>query len=304
MVNAGLNAGRNPAGILTVEFFVMLLARSFALLVGFLLVSTTMSLGDNAMPVSAPITEALAGKAALSAVGSVFRIIDVQREIGGTGFLHRSGRLITAAHVVSNPNTNQLRIILQDGTLIAVQGVVLDADIDVAIVTPVVAVKGDALPISQTNEIPVGTEVSTWGFPEGYGGLVPLLTVGYVSGTENFRSVRGKIVPRFVVNAAFNSGNSGGPVIRMDDGVVVGVVSSKLAPVPPYILAALQALQNQQSGLMYQETTADGKQISLSEGKIIGDVLVYLRSQTQLVVGYSVPAPQLADFLKSAKIDP
>ena len=50
---------------------------------------TVMSHADNLLPVSAPITEALAGKAALSAVKSVFRIIDIQRGIGGTGFLHK-----------------------------------------------------------------------------------------------------------------------------------------------------------------------------------------------------------------------
>jgi len=106
------------------------------------------------------------------------------------------------------------------------------------------------------------------------------------------------------VNAAFNGGNSGGPVLNAEDGSVIGVVSSKLAPIPPIIESALMALQQQSSGFMYTKTLPDGSQESISEGRVIGDVLRYLRSQTQLVLGHAVTSYDLRQFLINNGIEP
>jgi len=259
---------------------------------------------SDAIPVSAPVTTELAGKTAAIAQNSVFRIIDVESGSGGTGFLHKSGKIVTAAHVVANPRIDQLKIVLSSGVFVNVAAREADPDLDLAVLTPASAIPGTALPIYSTTTVPAGMQVLAWGFPEGYGSLTPLLTVGYVAGIDEIVVASGKRVSRFVINAAFNRGNSGGPVIRIEDGAVIGVVSSKLAPIPPYIVSALEALTNQQSGFMYEATDAAGKKITLSEGKIVGDVLYYLRSQTQLVMGHAVSTAQLVDYLRANKIDP
>jgi S1-C subfamily serine protease len=258
----------------------------------------------DTIPLSAPVTTELAGKTASIAQTSVFRIVDVGAGSGGTGFLHKSGKIITAAHVVANPRIDQIKIVLSSGAVIDVKSLQVDADLDLAVLEPAVVLPGKALPIHSTTTAPAGLQVLTWGFPEGYGSLTPLLTVGYVAGTDEVSVPSGKRISRFVINAAFNRGNSGGPVIRMEDGAVVGVVSSKLAPIPPYIVSALQALANQQSGFTYEATDASGKKIVLTEGKIIGDVLFYLRSQTQLVIGHAVSTAQLVDYLRAQNIEP
>lgn len=126
-----------------------------------------------------------------------------------------------------------------------------------------------------------------------------MLTVGYLSATEIIGSS-----PRWVINAAFNSGNSGGPLLRLEDGTVIGVVASKLAPIPPGIASILGALSQQKSGFRYTLNKPDGSQEHFSEGQLVAEVLQFLRSQTQLVVGHAVGLEDLRHFLETNGINP
>ena len=117
---------------------------------------------------------------------------------------------------------------------------------------------------------------------------MPLLSVGYLSGVDQVKGEFGLSPPRWVVNGAFNSGNSGGPVISTEEASVIGIVSSKLAPIPKDVEDALNALRSSRTILMYKRRHPDGTLEDLSEGQIVAEVLHYLRSQTQLVVGYAV----------------
>jgi hypothetical protein len=94
-----------------------------------------------------------------------------------------------------------------------------------------------------------------------------------------------------------------GPVINVEDGTVIGIVSSKLAPIPQFIEAALEALKNQKSGFTFTAKQEGGQEITLTEGQVVGAVLTYLRSQTQLVVGHAVMAQDVHDFLKERKLE-
>lgn len=53
------------------------------------------------VPLSAPIETDSAGKAGRIAMAAVARILCPNQGTGGTGFLHKSGIVITAAHVVT-----------------------------------------------------------------------------------------------------------------------------------------------------------------------------------------------------------
>ena len=106
------------------------------------------------------------------------------------------------------------------------------------------------------------------------------------------------------VNAAFNSGNSGGPLVDIDTGSVIGIVSSKLAPIPPYIEAALKALKETKYGMMFKKTKPDGTIEDLSQAQLLEEILQYMRSQTQLVVGRAILAKDIRSFLTKHKIEP
>lgn len=254
--------------------------------------------------ISAPVTTDLAGKTGQDALVSVIRVIVPTANSAGTGFLHKSGVVITAAHVIGKATADKIYLVLPSNIVVMVDSTVSDEDIDLAILRPKTEIKVKALPLSAKASLPVGSQVSTWGFPEGYSGLNPLLTVGYVSGLETVKISPTKSVNRFVVNAAFNRGNSGGPVLDLETGAVIGVVSSKHAPIPPEIMGALEALGNNPSGVQYTGRRQDGTEVSFSEGQVVASVLQYLRAQTQLVIGYSVTTEDLFDFLKKNKIEP
>jgi len=170
--------------------------------------------------------------------------------------------------------------------------VTFDSALDVAAIELQQPLTATALTLN-TNALNIAEPVGTWGFPSGYSSLAPLLTLGAIGGMDRAQS--GAL--RLVINAAFNSGNSGGPLFRQSDGEVIGVVVSKLAPIPQDVLQILATLEQQKSGFQYTRTKPDGSTESVSEGALIAAVLKFLREQTQLVVGHATSASDLQSFL-------
>jgi S1-C subfamily serine protease len=256
----------------------------------------------NHLPVSAPIDTNSAGRGGIIAVQSVLRIICIQNNSSGTGFLHKSGNLITAAHVVSG--CSQPIILQPDGTQITGSVKAADDDVDLALIEPATKINAPALAISMKSDLQIGTQVTTWGYPGGYFGRAPMLSVGYLSGLDARKHNSGKIISQWVVNAAFNSGNSGGPLLQLETGEVIGVVSSKLAPISEQSMTILKALEAQQSGVMYQAKMPDGSTKNISEAQLVGNVLDELRRQIQLVIGYAVLTGDLIAFLQTNGVSP
>ena len=170
------------------------------------------------------VTTALAGKVSKIAIPSVLRIFDKSKSTGGTGFIHKSGVVITAEHVVSESENRNIVLMLFNGQEIKVKSIIKDSKRDLAIIYPETELNVPTLSISEKPTLEIGDHVATWGFPSGYRGLKPLLTVGYLSGED--RPGPENTPWQWVINAAFNRGNSGGPVIRLEDSSVIGVVSS------------------------------------------------------------------------------
>src|SRR6266446_288068 len=195
------------------------------------------------VPVAEPIYTYSAGRGGNIAVQSVVRVICVQENSAGTGFLHNSGNIITAEHVVHG--CIQPTIILPDGSQSVTTLIASDQENDLALLKPASPINATSLQIAVNGNFAVGTQVSTWGFPGGYSGLLPMLSVGYLAGIDGFRIASGKIIRQWVVNAAFNAGNSGGPLIQIETGAVIGVVSSKLAPISAQAAQILRALETQ-----------------------------------------------------------
>ncbi len=258
-------------------------------------------LGGNS-PADAPITPESAGRGGILAVRSVVRISCSGWGSMGTGFLHKSGRVITAAHVVAD--CQDPAVVGVDSRPIKVRKIATDPELDLALLSLETPLNAEALPLGANDRLPIGLQVSTWGFPGGYGGPAPLLSVGYLSGVESHKTKSGRSVREWVVNAAFNPGNSGGPLIDIASGEVVGVVSSKLSPMPPIVENALETLSKSNAGVVHSVTLPDGKKEKVGEGRMVALVLRYLHDQTQLVIGKVIPAGELRAFLAARKLDP
>lgn len=260
-------------------------------------------LGNATVPVATPIDTQSAGKSSDVAVKSVVHIACPKENWGGSGFLHKSGKIITAYHVVQP--CSEILVIPSSGAPISATVAATDTDVDLALLVPKSALGAAALPISARSDFTVGTQVATWGFPGGYPGREPLLSVGYLAGVADVKvTAAGKVIQQRIVNAAFNGGNSGGPLLLVETGEVIGVVASKLAPISPTAASALDVLQTQQSGLIYEGTRPDGTKFNLSEGQVVGLVLDELRKQVQLVIGEAVMEDDLRNFLRSQHLEP
>lgn len=146
-------------------------------------------------------------------------------------------------------------------------------------------------------------ESTPGGYPLAWNGPSPLLSVGYLAGfTPSQANAASPIVKHYVVNGAFNPGNSGGPLIASIDDAVVGVVVSKHAPITQWHLSAPEALKNQKSGFQYTATDASGNTITFSEGQPVGDLLQYFRDLTQVVIGEAITSEELVKFLDSNRL--
>jgi S1-C subfamily serine protease len=257
---------------------------------------------ENHFPVAAPFDTDSAGNGGKIAVQAVLRVVCPRANSSGTGFLHHSGRIITAEHVVRR--CQQALLVLPDGHRVPAAVAATDADHDLALLEPQQAIDATPLAISGLQTLSIGSQVSTWGFPGGYGGTSPMLSVGYLAAKDAFRTASGNTIERWVVNAAFNSGNSGGPLLLIKTGEVIGIVSSKLAPISPEAASALTALRDQQSGFLYTATRPDGSTFNIPEGQIVAMILHELRRQVQLVIGYAVVLDDIKAFLSTNGIDP
>jgi serine protease Do len=266
------------------------------ILLGFPFISTS----NGQIPTSAPMTTDLAGRSGNVAIPSIFRVIIPRLNRGGTGFLHKSGNVVTAAHVVASCSPNDIKVIDFRGQTYVIDKVIIDENIDLALLKLGEKINIPALEISPYENFAIGRQVSTWGYPEGYRGLPPLLMSGYLLGS----AVDDKGIPRWVVNAAISNGNSGGPLLEIEKGKVIGVVFGKLAPLPQDIESALRALKSQRSGFGFTKTYPDGKKEDISDAQVIEEVLQYLRSHPQLVIGYAIMIGDLKTFLRSNDIDP
>jgi hypothetical protein len=125
-----------------------------------------------------------------------------------------------------------------------------------------------------------------------------MLSAGYLAAMDAHR-IGPEVVTRWVVNAAFNSGNSGGPLLLIETGEVIGVVSSKLAPLSAQSQGIINHLETTKSGFFLTITYPDGRTEDVSEAKLIAMVLNELRGQVQLVIGYAVLLEDLRRFLSA-----
>lgn len=137
----------------------------------------------------------------------------------GTGFLIGRRLVATVEHVVDGAAT----ITLKQGARAVATGTVIGEDTarDIALVQSSKPLGGAILPLA-TRAPQLGETVAALGFPLG----LPLtVTQGSVSGLQRTIPINGSDRRNMVqTDAAVNPGNSGGPLLSVDSGQVVGLV--------------------------------------------------------------------------------
>lgn len=215
----------------------------------------------------------------------------------GSGFYLKRGIMVTNSHVVATCTEQNLVAISAANEQVRFSRVITDKQRDLALLIPTEKLPGGFR--LALNDAPVpGTEVSTWGYPFGYNGISPLLSVGYVSGYREDTS-SGRAVKHIVVNGAFNHGNSGGPLLIANNNEVIGLVVLTFNFYPPGVKKIIDNLSNQHSGLiMGNIRISDGSMKPLSEAQLTGAVLNKFYENTQVMIGEAVAGSELATMLK------
>lgn len=242
-----------------------------------------------------------AGETGRSAIKSVYLVVCTKTSQKGTGFLLSSGQVITNEHVIRGGEAADIFAVSSFGEKVLFNKLSTDTIRDLAVLFPQKKLDGGLTLISSDKSLSVGTAVSTWGFPLGYNGPAPLLSVGYLSGYR--AEMKGETsVKHLIVNGAFNPGNSGGPLFQASDNKIIGVVVSKHAPITQFHLSALNALANNKSGVVFTATDEKGNQIQFVESQIVADLLEYFRSLTQVMIGEAISVSELRAFLNEQGI--
>lgn len=215
----------------------------------------------------------------------------------GTGFVLRGAGVVTCQHVVADAAPNAIAALRPDGSTVAFSKVRSDSVVDLALLTPTVAIAG-GLDLADSEGLKVGSTLRTWGHPLGFRGPAPLLSVGYLAGITK-PTGPGRKRGRLVVNAAFNKGNSGGPLFCGESLGVVGVVVTKHTPLTPFIASAMRALANNKSGVVFSGQRSDGSQANFVESQVVVEVLEFYRQLSQYMIGEAIPSEDIRDFVAS-----
>jgi len=256
------------------------------------------------IPISAQWTLDAAGPVQRSAITSVILLECPKNFSKGTSFVIKGGIVATASHVVEGCEAGNLRGTTSIGATVKFSKLIADPIRDVALLLPIEEV-GKGLELASNRSLPLGKGVTTWGFPLIYNGPAPILSVGYVSGYYA-ASVPGGNVRHIIVNAAFNPGNSGGPVFAVDDDKVIGIVVWKSIAFSQNVATAIEGFRKPggiSMGGRFSRTLADGTTVSVTDQEVIAAVLEEFYRKVQVNIGEAVSVSELRAFIDQHKAE-
>jgi S1-C subfamily serine protease len=140
-----------------------------------------------------------------------------------------------------------------------------------------------------------GDLVFTLGYPLYYGYPYyiisePTLSVGFFSNVLEEGGIR-----RFVINAAFNVGNSGGPLFDLQGGLL-GIVQAKSILKHPMIQIAFQILEKPGVEIIYAKIKLpNGSEREMTLGGIIRMLISWIADNVQTNIGEAIPAEYLME---------
>ena len=155
-----------------------------------------------------------------------------QRQSFGSGFIiDAEGYVLTNAHVISG--MSRIVVTLKDGEEYPAEVVGRDEHTDIALLKIDAGAPLPTVRIGDSDAVKVGQWVAAIGSPYG---LDQTVTAGIVSALRR-RLPSDRYVPFIQTDAAVNPGNSGGPLMNLDGGVI-GINSQIVSPVQAFVGAS------------------------------------------------------------------
>lgn len=162
-------------------------------------------------------------------------MVDLGKNGSGTGFLvHASGIFVTNRHVVEHaPADKPVTLVLNSGEAnqrrVQARVILLSEDEDLALLKTDEPLKLEPLKLADEAVLAELTRIAVLGYPFGKmlasgGDQSPAISIN--AGRVSALRKDGGVLERIQLDAATNPGNSGGPVMTADGGVVGVVVSS------------------------------------------------------------------------------
>lgn len=160
----------------------------------------------------------------------------------GTAFVcHDRGYLLTAAHSINigsqlavvgfSPSESFMPVTRGQVSLVDVELVQIDHVRDVALLkttrTDDVTGQADFLYKGDSSDLPVGSSLCALGFPYAHQGLH---TLSVKAGVLAAKVLSSNGTKQFQIDAMVEPGNSGGPLIDVATGKIIGVVSGRYNP--------------------------------------------------------------------------
>jgi len=211
--------------------------------------------------------------------------------VNGSGFfVSADGLIVTAEHVVSNL-PEPLPVILPDGKVMAARVVARSKERDFA----VLKVDGAGLPFLQFgsfSDLKEGEELIFIGYP--FMELREITHKGMVSwkGKLVWKGEEGDLPgANFLqLNAIINNGNSGGPLIDIKTGRVVGIIKAKYGRLSPY-------LKDIKDGKVSSRVNLVGGGFDLL--RFVKDAVEVVDRDIQMGVGFAVSGQYAEEQVKS-----
>lgn len=149
-------------------------------------------------------------------------VVAIRANFSGSGFvLNEQGYVVTNYHVIEGGQT--FKVISSEGTEYEASYVGGDQSNDIAVLKMQAGILPAAI-IGSSDALIVGDQVAAVG--NVLGELSHSLTVGYVSSLNRTILSEGSQMNMIQIDAAINSGNSGGPLFNMK-GEVIGINTAK-----------------------------------------------------------------------------
>ena len=149
-------------------------------------------------------------------------LMEDESNIRGTGFfISTDGYIVTAKHVISGLEAQDIEIKDVVGSRYQVEEMFTDQDTDIGLIKIETNKKHSVATFGYFENLKIGDEIGIIGFNPGFN--IPLLHQGNISG-KGLDRIGSKL---FTINSFVNKGNSGSPVFSIKTGRVLGMLSSR-----------------------------------------------------------------------------